>query len=91
MFPGLAQVLMAVSVALVARVLTSLGMGVISYAAITTFVNFIVGKIMLQIGMMTGSAVMVMALAGIFEALSIILAALALKAQLLALKRFGFL
>jgi hypothetical protein len=86
---SLAQILWLISVPLVARVLSSLGMGIISYVSITKFVDFIVAKIILQIGAMTGSAVMVMALAGIFEALSIILSALAVKATLLALKRFG--
>lgn len=88
---SLPQILMLIAIPLVARVMSALGMGIISYVSINAFVDFIVSKVMIQIGAMTGSAVMVLALAGIFEALSIILSALSVKATLLALKRIGIL
>ncbi|MDX9974777.1 MAG: DUF2523 family protein [FCB group bacterium] len=88
---SLPQILMLIAIPLVARVMSALGMGIISYVSINAFVDFIVSRVMIQIGAMTGSAVMVLALAGIFEALSIILSALSVKATLLALKRIGIL
>ncbi|MBV2185681.1 MAG: DUF2523 domain-containing protein [Rhizobium sp.] len=88
---SLPKILMLIAIPLVARVLSALGMGIISYVSITAFVDYIVDKVTIQIGAMTGSAVMVLALSGIFDALSIILSALSVKATLLALKRIGIL
>lgn len=88
---GLPQLLLLISIPLVARVLSALGMGLISYLSITKFVDYIVAQVMIQVSMMTGSALIIMTMAGIFQALSIILSALSVKATLLALKKLGIL
>lgn len=88
---SLPQILLMISIPLVARVLSALGMGIISYLSINKFVEYIVAQVMIQVGMMTGSALIIMTMAGIFQALSIILSALSVKATLLALKKLGIL
>lgn len=87
---GLAFILLNISVPLVARVLSALGVGLISYVSITKFVDYIVAQITVQVGAISGSALTILTMSGIFQALSIILSALSVKATLLALKKLSF-
>jgi hypothetical protein len=88
--PTLAQILVLVSTAIVARVLIALGMGFVSYASISSVVTFIIARITQQLAGMSGAAVSVVALSGAFQAMSIILSAIMVRITFLALKKIGF-
>lgn len=80
---------MLIAVPIVARVLATLGIGIISYTSLNLFMQFIIVRITAQIAGMSGAAVHVIAMSGAFSALSIILSALAVRVSLLTLKKFG--
>lgn len=71
------------------RVLASLGMGFISFAALTTAVNAVVDAARASYGSMSGSMLQISDLLGIGTAIGIILGGIVARASFAAASRLG--
>lgn len=84
----LAQFLMSIAGSLAARVLLSLGIGIVSYAAITDLANKVVTQVTQSYQAVDVTVLAILNLAGAGQAIGILLAALVSRASLVAIKRF---
>ena len=73
---------------IVGRILTALGVGVVSYAALSTVLNQALGAAKSAMGGLSGDALGLVQLAGVPDAMSIIAGALMTRVSLMVLKRF---
>ena len=83
-----AQFLMAISGSIAARVLLSLGIGIVSYSAINTLAQTVKNNVTQNYNALDSVVLSLLNLAGAGEALGILLAALITRASLVAIKRF---
>lgn len=83
----LATFLLGITGSLAARVLTSLGIGFVSYAALTTLASAVVANVTSNYQSMSSQILGLLNLAGGGTGLGIILAALVTKASLQAIKK----
>jgi len=74
---------------LVRKVLVMLGIGVLTYGALTTLVNSIIGHAVANWGQLTGAALQLSSLGGIPECLGIICGALVARVAFLAVGKIG--
>lgn len=74
---------------LVRKVLVMLGIGTITYAALTTLVNSIVANAQANWGQLTGAALQLSSLGGIPQVLGIITGALVARVAFLAVGKIG--
>jgi len=81
--------LMGLAGSLAARVLLSLGFGIISYAAVATALSAALGAAKASIGGMVPDVANLIGLAGFFTALSIIAGGAVASVSLLTLKRLA--
>jgi hypothetical protein len=84
----LSSFLMSIAGSLAARVMLSLGFGVISYAALNTLANTVVSKVTEHYNQLDSVALNLINLAGAGEAMGILLSGLVTRASMLAFKRF---
>lgn len=84
----LAAFLIGIAGSLAARVLLSLGIGIVSYAAVTTLVSSIISQMQAQYFALPTSTLQMANLGGIGDFLAILTAAFITRASLLVLKRF---
>lgn len=84
----LASFLMAISGSIAARVMLSLGIGIVSYQSITTLANTVVNNVTQNYNNIDPVPLALLNLAGGGQALGILLAALVTRASLVAIKRF---
>lgn len=87
----LASFLMAITGSLAARVLTSLGIGFLSYAALSTLASTVVNNITSNYNALGGVVLPLLNLAGGGQVMGIMCAALVTRASLLAVKKIGVL
>ena len=83
---SLATFLMAISGSLAARVLTGLGIGIFSYAAITTLISTVNGLVISNFNGIGSFTLKIVNLAGGGQAVAIICAAFVVKGSLMAIK-----
>lgn len=83
----LASFLLAITGSLAARVLTSLGIGFVSYAALTTLASAVVSNVTSNYNAMGSVALNLLNLAGFGTALGILCAAMVTRASMMAIKR----
>lgn len=87
---SLATFLLAITGSIAARVLTSLGIAIFSYTALTTFANSLVGLIQSQYNSIgnqfSGNVLQILNLGGLGQSLGILTAALVARASLSAIK-----
>jgi len=83
-----AQFLMAISGSIAARVMLSLGIGIVSYSAINTLAQTVKNNVTQNYNALDSVVLSLLNLAGAGEALGILLAALITRASLVAIKRF---
>lgn len=74
---------------LVRRILIALGVGLISYGGLALLATEIRDRVLANLSGLTGDAYAVVAMSGAFEAVGILLGALAARAALMAVERFG--
>jgi len=84
----LAAFLISITSSITARVFTSLGIGIVSFAAISAFTSQLTTLINQQYGQITGVPFQLLNLGGVGTSLSIILSAMAVRATLSAIKQF---
>jgi hypothetical protein len=82
-----ATFLLSITGSIAARVLTSLGIGIFSYAAISSVLNIVIANITSQYQSMNSVVLNILNLAGVGQALGIIIAAMTVRASLLAIKK----
>lgn len=83
--------LIALARPLALKVLSSLGIGIISYAALNTVFNQLNALINSQIGGIAADFYGIAAIFGVFQSVSIIMSAISVKLGMTQLKRFGLL
>jgi len=83
---SLATFLMAISGSLAARVLTGLGIGIVSYAAISTLIATVNELVIANFNSLGSFALKIVNLAGGGQAVAIICAAFVVKGSLMAIK-----
>lgn len=88
---GLGTFLVAIAGPVVRKALTSLGIGLVSYAALSTALNGALGAAKNYLGGFTGDAANIVHLSGVFEAMSIIAGALIARVAMAQLKRLEIL
>jgi len=74
---------------LVRKVLVMLGIGLITYGALTTLVNSVIGYAVSNWGQLTGAALQLSSLGGIPQFLGIVCGALVARVAFLAVGRIG--
>lgn len=74
---------------LVRRILIALGVGLISYGGLALLATQVRDQVLTNLSGLTGDAYQVVAMSGAFEAVGIMLGALAARAALMAVERFG--
>jgi hypothetical protein len=84
---NLATFLLAITGSLAARVVTSLGIGIFSYAAITTLVNTVIAQVTTNYNSMSSVVLQIVNLAGFGSALGILFSAMVVRASLTAIKK----
>lgn len=84
---ALAGFLLSITGSVAARVLTSLGIGIFSYAALTTFASSVISAAQSAYGGLSGPALEIVNLSGVGEAFGIIAAGFTTRASLAAIKR----
>lgn len=84
--PVIATFLIAITSSVAARVFTSLGIGFISYAALSTLTNTVISSIDSSYNSMGGTALNIANLCGFGQAIGIITAAMITRASLIAIK-----
>lgn len=75
----------------VRRMLASVGVGVVSYAAVSTVLNTAISKAQAAYSGLSSDVASLLSLAGVPDALGIVCGALVARASLLAIKRLGVL
>ncbi len=83
------SVMIGLTATITGRVMTTLGLGYLSYTALNTISTTVSDKIFSQYGMIDSTILQVLNLAGFSEALHILTAAFITKASLMAIKRIG--
>lgn len=83
----LASFLLAITGSLTARVLTSLGIGLFSYAALTTVTASVIAQAQARYGLINPTILQLLNLGGVGEFLGIIAAGLTTRAALSAIKK----
>lgn len=83
--------LLSITGSVVARVLTSLGMGFVTYTVLSTLTNTVITHINDAYGGLDGITMALMNLSGFTSAVGIIASALVTRASLLAVKKLKFL
>jgi hypothetical protein len=79
--------LLAITGSLAARVLTSIGIGIFSYAALSTLADSVISAAQSNYGQIDSTVFQLINLGGIGESMGILSAALITKATMLAIKR----
>jgi Protein of unknown function (DUF2523) len=82
-----AAFLLSITASLATRVLFSLGFGFFSYAAITAFVNSVSSQVTAVYSTVDAPVLHILNLAGLGQYLGIVLAAMATRGTLLAIKK----
>lgn len=85
----IAAFLMAITGSLTARVLTSLGIGFISYTALTSLASAIISGVSGAYNSAGGNVLAILNLLGVGQAFGIILGAMVTRASMSAIKRLG--
>jgi hypothetical protein len=85
--PAIAAFLLSITGSVVARVLTSLGIGFVSYAALSTLADTVVARVTDNYNATSSVVLGLLNLAGAGQALGILTAALVARASLLAIKK----
>ncbi|MFZ2407127.1 MAG: DUF2523 domain-containing protein [Methylobacter sp.] len=85
--PTIAAFLLSITGSVAARVLTSLGFGIVSYAAMTTLVSSVVSQAQAQYDLINPSVLQLLNLAGVGKSMGIIASAFATRAALMAIKK----
>jgi hypothetical protein len=88
---GLGTFLVALAAPLARKVLFALGIGVASYAALTTALNAALGAAKASLAGFTGDALSILQMTGLFTAMSIIAGAMVARVGLLAIKKLEIL
>lgn len=88
---GLASFLVSLAGPLVRKALLSLGLGVASYAALSTAVTAALNSAKTSLAGFTGDALSILQLTGLFTAMSIVAGAMVARVGLMALKKFEIL
>ena len=88
---GLGSFLVAIAGPVVRKALTSIGVGIVSYAALSTVLNTALNSAKSALGGFVGETANMVQLSGVFDALSIIAGALIARVALSQLKRFEIL
>jgi len=88
---GLGTFLVALAGPVVRKALVSLGVGVVSYAAITAALNAALDAAKTSLNGFTGDASMIVAKSGVFVAMGIVAGALVARVSLMALKKLEIL
>lgn len=83
----LATFLLGITGSLAARALTSLGIGIFSYAAISTLMGTVISNVTSSYNSMSSVVLQIVNLAGFGQALGVIFAALTVRASLSAIKK----
>lgn len=86
---NLAVWLAAIVWPLAQKVLLGLGVGWLTYEAVTVALNVVRASVLAQLGAISGAMLQVLSLSGCMEAVGIILGAVAARASLLVLARLG--
>lgn len=84
----LAAFLLSITATLTARVMTSLGIGIVSFAAISTLTTQLTTAITTNLGGITGTTLQFMNVGGFQTSLSIILSAMTVRSTLSGIKQF---
>jgi hypothetical protein len=79
--------LLAITGSLAARVLTSIGIGIFSYAALSTLAGSVISAAQSNFGQIDSTVFSLINLGGIGESMGILSSALITKATMLAIKR----
>lgn len=87
----LAAFLLAITGSVAARVLTSLGIGFATYAALSSLATVVVNNVISNYNAMGSVVLNLLNLAGAGQALGVLAAALVTRASLLAIKKLKFL
>lgn len=85
---GLKTLLLAIAPSLAARVMTAIGIGVVSYAGITTLLNTVISNVNSSYGSIGSVPLAFLNMSGFGTALSIITSAIVARVTMTALKRF---
>jgi hypothetical protein len=83
----LATFLLAITSSIAARVLTGLGIGFLSFAAMTALIDSLITDINTLYGQVTGTVLALLNLGGVGTSISIITSAMVARAGLLAIKQ----
>jgi len=86
-----ASVMMALTASVTARVMTTLGLGFISYEALNAIASQLQADIFAQYALINPTILQVLNLAGLGHAIHIITAAFITRAGMMAIKRIGVL
>jgi hypothetical protein len=89
--PLLGAFLVNLAVPAVRSILMHFGVGVLSFAALTTAVTFVLNQAKTSWGGLSSDVINILQLAGSSTALSIIAGALITRTSIAAMKKFGFL
>jgi hypothetical protein len=85
--PSIAHFLLSITGSVVARVLFSLGFGVVSYAALSTLTEDVVSSAFSNYQSITPAVLQILNLGGVGQALGIITSAMATRGALMAIKK----
>ena len=88
---GLGTFLVAIAGPVVRKALTSIGIGIVSYAALSTALNTALSSAKGALGGFGGDAASIVQMSGVFDAMSIIAGALIARVALAQLKRLEIL
>lgn len=89
--PAIGTWLLSLAGPVIKRFLSALGIGIVSYAALSTALNQALGAAKAAMGGLSGDALGLVQLAGVPDAMSIIAGALIARVSLMVLKRFELL
>ena len=85
----LASFLLSITSSIVARVFTSIGLGVISYAALSTLLGTITAAIISNYNGMPAAALAIVNLSGFGTAVGILISAMVVRVSLVSIKHIG--
>lgn len=85
---GLKTLLIAIAPSLAARVMSSIGIGVISYASLTALTNTVISNVNSSYGLIGSVPLAFLNLSGFSTAITIITSAIVTRVTLTALKKF---
>lgn len=86
--PGLGSFIVSLTGPVVKKALSSIGVGLVSYAALSSALNAALGAAKGALGGLSGSALSMIQLSGCLDALSIIAGALIARVALQSIKKF---